>query len=113
MAEPRNGDIVETTYNYTERRRDVSFLGFSPIEVFELGVQTGPGVYHPGDVVNYATASGETQTTQLIGQMWEAAALATAITEAGLASGLTEDQLARRLFQLGSNHKEMLSGYTT
>ena len=35
MAEPKNGDIVETTYNYTEGRRARSFLGNSLIEVFE------------------------------------------------------------------------------
>ena len=53
----QNGDIVETTYNYTEARRARSFLGISLIEVFEGAEDTGPGVYHPGDVVNYATKS--------------------------------------------------------
>ena len=76
MAEPKNGDIVETTYNYNEARRARSFLGLSLVEVFEGNEDTGPGVYHPGDVVNYATQSGETSATEVIGRMWYAAGLA-------------------------------------
>ena len=40
MAEPKNGDIVETTYNYNEDRRARSFL-VKLVEVFEGAEDTG------------------------------------------------------------------------
>jgi hypothetical protein len=104
MAEPKNGDIVETTFNYTPDRRARSFLGQSLIEVFEGAEDTGPGVYHPGDVVNYATQSGETSATEVIGRMWYAAGLAQAIDPGNR-------QLPLQLFQLGSTPDEMYSAY--
>lgn len=104
MAEPKNGDIVETTYNYTEARRARSFLGNSLIEVFEGAEDTGPGVYHPGDVVNYATQSGEISTTEVMGRMWYAAGLAQAIDP-------DNRELPLQLFQMGSTPDEMYSAY--
>ena len=104
MAEPQNGDIVETTYNYNEDRRARSFLGQSLVEVFEGSEDTGPGVDHPGDVVNYATQSGETSATEVIGRMWYAAGLAQAIDP-------DNRQLPLQLFQLGSTPDEMYTAY--
>ena len=106
MAEPLNNDIVETTFNYTEERRDRSYLGFSDVGVFEGDVDQGPGVYHVGDVVQSVPGSGEISFAQSMARAWTAQALAQAI-----AGDTPPAELVRQLYALGETADEMYSAY--
>lgn len=104
MAEPKNADIVETTWNYTPEDCARSVYGFSDIQVFEGQEDTGPGVYHVGDVVNFVNAPGEVSNTEAVGKMWAAANLAQNINPSNL-------NLPNQLFLLGNTAVEMKSAY--
>ena len=104
MSEPKNGDIVETTWNYTAADRARSVYGFSDIQVFDGDEDTGPGVYHVGDVVNFVNKPGELSNTEVYGRMWSAAAVAQNLNPRDL-------ELPNTLLRIGSTPSGMFSAY--
>jgi hypothetical protein len=67
MTEPKFGDIVETSFIYSNQQRDKRKYGDSDVQV-----SGNPAVYHAGDVVNLPYVSGERSTIEAIGLAWGA-----------------------------------------
>jgi hypothetical protein len=104
MATPQFGDIVETSFDYSDAARAESAYGFSNVQVFDGNNDLGPGVYHPGDVVQLAAPSGFVSSTDAIGLAWSAAVVAQSINS-------SDPTLAQRLVGLGRNPDEMYLAY--
>ena len=104
MATPQFGDIVETSFDYSAAARAESAYGFSNVQVFDGDNDLGPGVYHPGDVVQLAPPSGFISSTEGIGLAWSAAVVAQSLN-------VDDPTLALRLVGLGRNSDEMYLSY--